>query len=63
MAQKRWTTSQVQRLVEGAELIAQASGLSVSEVINVVVGEPATQDEANEPDRESENRSRLAGNN
>jgi hypothetical protein len=37
---RRLTVNQVMQLIEGAELVAQSTGLSISEVVNLVLNEP-----------------------
>ena len=45
MSNRRLTTNQVLNLIEGAEMVAQATGLSVSEVVTIVLSEPVVQEE------------------
>jgi hypothetical protein len=47
MASRRLSTNQVALLVEGAEMVAQATGLSVAEIVSLVLSEPspAAEDE------------------
>jgi len=37
------SANQVAKLVEGAEMIAEATGLSVAEIVSLVLSEPAQQ--------------------
>jgi hypothetical protein len=43
MAVRRFSSAQVLKLVEGAEAVAEATGLSVSEVCRLVLSEPAAE--------------------
>jgi hypothetical protein len=45
--ERRWSHTQMMRIVEGAEMMASATGLSTLEIINLVAGEPVEEiDEA-----------------
>ena len=37
---RRLSVTQVLRLIEGAEMVSLATGLSISEVVNLVLSEP-----------------------
>lgn len=50
MATRRLSATQVTKLVEGAEMVAEAVGLSVGEVVALVLSEP--QEEAESPESE-----------
>lgn len=43
MSVRRMSLPQVMKLVEGAELIAQVTGLSISEIVNLVLDEPVVE--------------------
>jgi hypothetical protein len=45
MATRRLSNTQVTKLVEGAEAISEAVGLSVAEVVALVLSEPEDNDE------------------
>jgi hypothetical protein len=40
MSVRRLSVTQVLHLIEGAEMVAAATGLSISEVVNLVLSEP-----------------------
>jgi hypothetical protein len=49
VAARRLSTIQVGLLVEGAEMVAEAVGLSVAEVVSLVLSEPSHEQEEKEP--------------
>ena len=57
MATRRMSSTQVAKLVEGAEMIGEATGLSVAEVVSLVLSEP----EGEEP-KEAERKQAIADN-
>lgn len=45
MAARRLTTNQIMVLIEGAEMVGNATGLSVAEVVHLVLSEPVEHDQ------------------
>lgn len=40
MASRRLSSSQITRLIEGCEIVSEVTGLSVSEIVSVLLGAP-----------------------